>query len=233
MIIAIYDMDRTITRRGTFVPWLRFWIRTQAPWRVVLLPLLFLAGVAYGLSLLDRGGLKAMAHRIVMGRSVHRQRVQAAAAAFAAAIVPDEVFPGARASIAADRAAGHRLVIATASNAYYADAIAARLGIDDVIATQSTWASDRLLPQLGSENCYGVAKRRLVNAWLDRHALSSAPLLFYSDHLSDLPTFELAVASGGAVIAANPSPALRAEAARRGWQIVDWGVPAGSVFERA
>ena len=39
--------------------------------------------------------------------------------------------------IAADRAAGYRLVMATASHGYYAAGIARRLGFDDVIATQA------------------------------------------------------------------------------------------------
>ena len=233
MTISIYDMDRTLTRRGTFVPWLTFWLRHEAPWRVVLLPLLVVPVLGYGLGWLDRGGLKAAVHRIVMGSSVARARVIAAAAAFADQIVARELFPGALAALATEAAAGQRLVIATASNAYYADAIGARLGVSAVIATASTWDGDRLRPQLGSANCYGVAKARLIADWLAAEGLAGAAWRFHSDHISDLPSFEAALASGGVAIATNPSPALRTEAQRRGWPIVDWGVPEASVFERA
>ena len=47
MTINIYDMDRTITRGGTWTPWLLFWVRREAPWRVVLVPLTSNTGRAY------------------------------------------------------------------------------------------------------------------------------------------------------------------------------------------
>lgn len=233
MTISIYDMDRTLTRRGTFVPWLRFWLRTEAPWRVLLLPLLLLPALAYGLGRIDRGGLKAMAHRIVMGDAVPRSRVADAAARFAAKLVVDDVFPGALAALAADRAAGNRLVIATASNAYYAEAIGTRLGVEAVIATASTWDGDVLRSRLGGANCYGADKALLIAAWLAANGAADTAWRFHSDHVSDLPAFEAALASGGAAIAVNASPALRLEATRRGWSIIDWGVPESTLLERA
>lgn len=233
MIISIYDMDRTVTRRGTWLPWLSFWLRTEAPWRVVLLPLLAIAGVAYALKLIDRGRLKSLGQQLVMGRAVPRARVVAAAAAFAEAIVTDDVFPDAIVTFAAARATGQRLVIATASNHFYVDAIAARLGFDAVIATRSYWRGDMLAPGIEGLNCYGEAKRAMVSQWLAEHGASDAELRFYSDHLSDMPSFEMIEAHGGIAVAVNPSPALRAEATRRGWEIVDWGATEKTWFERA
>ncbi len=230
--VAVYDLDRTLTRRGTWVPWLAFWLRREAPARALLLPLLLGPALAHALRLTDRGGLKAAAHRIVMGRQLARVRVEAAAAAFAQGVLADEVFPAGLAVLAADRAAGRRCVLATASNAYYADAIGAALGFDAVLATPSRWQGDRLDWQLGGANNYGAAKAARLAAWV-ADAAPGAVLSFTSDHLSDLPAFELAVASGGTAIAANPSPVLRAVAAARGWPVVDWGRVAGSIFERA
>ena len=233
MIISIYDMDRTVTRRGTWVPWLGFWLRTQARWRVLLLPLLVPAGLAYALRLIDRGDLKALGQRILMGHDVARRRVRAAAVEFARQIVQDEVYPDAITAISAAKASGQTLVLATASNAYYVRAIAAQLGFDAVLATESRWAGDSLLPGLDGPNCYGAAKRMRVAAWLEAHAPADAEVRFYSDHLSDFPTFELVEARGGVAVAVNPSVALRAEARLRGWTIVDWGTTQGSFFERA
>lgn len=233
MTISIYDMDRTITRRGTWVPWLVFWVRREAPWRVVLLPGLGLALLAYAARWIDRARLKEWGHRLMMGRHVARARLVAAAEAYAARVVAEEVFPGAVAQIAADAAAGKRLVMATASNEFYVGAIAARLGFGDVIATPARWDEDRLQHRLGGDNCYGEAKRALVAVWLARHGLEGQAICFYSDHESDLPLFELAVASGGEAVAANPSAALRAVATTRRWRVVDWGDKIKSVFERA
>ncbi|NJC07110.1 HAD superfamily phosphoserine phosphatase-like hydrolase [Polymorphobacter fuscus] len=233
MIVSIYDMDRTLTRRGTWIPWLQFWLRTQAPWRVVMVPLMVVPGVAYATRLIDRGKLKAWGHRLLMGPTVSRRRVEAAAKVFAREMVANEVFPAARTALAQARDAGHRLVLATASNAYYVRAIGAELGITDIIASESRWRGDVLHPWLDDDNCYGAAKALQVAGWLGRNGLADAEVRFFSDHLSDLPSFELAEERGGEAVAVNPSPALRAEATRRGWQIVDWGVPAKSLFERA
>ena len=229
--ISIYDMDRTITRGGSWVPWLVFWVRREAPWRVVMLPLLGLAMAGYGLKLIDRGQLKALGHRLLMGRRVARARVEAAAAAYAAQVLADGVFPGALAAIAADRAAGAVMVLATASNAYYVEAIAQRLGFDVVIATPSRWDGDTLSWRLGGDNCYGIAKDARVAAWLA--GVGGGVFTFTSDHESDLPVFERALAGGGAVRVANPSPRLRAIAVARGWPVVDWGAVHKSLWERA
>ena len=233
MIISIYDMDRTITRRGTWLPWLSFWLRTEAPWRVVLLPLLALAALGYALRLIDRGRLKSLGQGLVMGHSVPRARVATAAAAFADQIVAEDVFPDAIVTFAAARATGQTLVMATASNHFYVDAIAARLGFDSVIATRSRWHGDMLAASFDGDNCYGDAKRAMVSAWLETHAPAAVELRFYSDHLSDMPSFEMIEARGGLAVAVNPSSALRAEASRRNWQIVDWGATVKTWFERA
>lgn len=231
--ISIYDMDRTLTRRGTWTPWLLFWARREAPWRLLLAPLLGVALVAYAMKLMTRGRLKEIGHRLFMGRRIPRARLLLAAEAYAERVVAAEVFPAALAQVDLDRRAGQRLVMATASNEYYVRAIADRLGFDDVIATASRWDEDRLHHRLGGDNCYGDTKRLLVDGWLKRHGLEAAAVRFYSDHISDLPVFELAVASGGEAVAANPSKALRALATERGWRVVDWGQPSKSLFERA
>jgi HAD superfamily hydrolase (TIGR01490 family) len=233
MSIAIYDMDRTITRRGSLVPWLRFWLRHEAPWRVLLLPVLAVAGLGYGLGIIDRGRLKAVAQRLVMGRRVARARVLAAAASFADGFVAESVYPEAISALAAARGAGARLVLATASNRFYVDAIAERLGFDAVIATESRWQGGWLLAEPGSANCYGVEKRDRVAAWLAEYAEFDAKIGFYSDHQSDLPTFDLVVGRGGSAVAVNPTEVLRAMATTRGWTIIDWGATTGSWFERA
>lgn len=233
MAVSIFDMDRTITRRGTWVPWLMFWVRREAPWRVVLLPGLGVALLAYTMKLIDRARLKELGHRLMMGRHVRRDRLEAAAAAYAEQVLAREVYPAALAQIEADRAAGRRLVIATASNLFYVDAIARALGIDDVIATPTRWEEDRLHHRLGGANCYGEAKRLFVTGWLAREGLTGEAISFYSDHESDVPLFDMAVASGGEAIVTNPSPTLREIAQARHWPIREWGTPARSIFERA
>ncbi len=216
--LSIFDMDRTITRTGTYTPWLIFWAWREAPWRLALLPVSALYGAAYLLKLVTRARLKELNHALLMGGGAARATVERRAAEFAERQIAGNVYAGALDRLAAERAEGRRIVLATASYEFYVQAIAARLGIADVIATGSVWDSDRLRPRLAGENCYGDAKRRMVEAWLAARGLSGAPLRFFSDHVSDVPMFELADQR----IATTPSPKLRAVAAARGWDILDW-----------
>jgi phosphatidylglycerophosphatase C len=216
--LAIYDMDKTITRRATFPGWLAGWLVHEAPWRIVFGPMLMGAALGYALRLVSRTRLKELLQRWVMGSPVDAARVAARAQAFAKAQVAGNVHADALAQIAADRAQGRRIIMATASNAYYAAAIGAALGIEDVIATNVAGDRGQLLARINGENCYGDAKLRMVDAWLAVRGLSAAPIRFYSDHDSDAPMFERAAEP----VAANPSPQLRRLALERGWPIFDW-----------
>ena len=147
-----------------------------------------------------------------MGPVVPRAEVAAAAAAFAATV---PLRPGALAQLAVDRAEGLEPVLATASHAFYAQAIAARVGIATVVATESVWDGDRLTPRTAGGNCYGAGKAAMVAAALPGATVVRA----YSDHASDAALFALAAEP----VAVNPSRGLRGLARRRGWRIVDWG----------
>lgn len=231
--VAIYDLDRTLTDCGSWAHFIRFWLRHQAPWRVLLLPLVGVGALAYALGGLSRGGLKSWAHRWLIGGRVDAQRLAAVVARFADGFVPVHALAPARAALAADAAAGRRVVIASASHGFYVRAIAARLGVADVIATEAVREGAMLTSRLDGENCYGAAKRAAVEAWLARAGLAAAVVHFTSDHHSDLPCFELAVARGGSVRCVNASPRLAAIAAARGWPQLQWGRIRGSLFERA
>ena len=219
--LAIYDMDRTITRTATYTPFLFHAARRLAPWRLLLSPALGVAMLAYAAKAIDRGRLKEIAHALMLGRSVPSAALARVAASFAERTLAANVRPGALAQIAADRAAGRRLVLATASYRLYVEAIAERLGFADVIATGSVIGLDaRVSARIDGENCYGPAKLRMIEAWLAEQGLArdAIRVLFYSDHASDAPVLEWADEG----IAANPHERLRRMAAQRGWRIVDW-----------
>jgi HAD superfamily hydrolase (TIGR01490 family) len=219
--LAIYDMDKTITRQPTWTAFLIAAARYDAPWRLALLPLAGFATGAYALKLIDRARLKQITQRLLFGRRVPPQRVEAVAGQFAQRVVESGTFVGARERIAADKAAGYRLVLATASYRFYAEKIAALLGFDDVVATQSRFAPDgALLPLIDGENCYGSAKLRMIEAWMAREGLTRADchIRFYSDHVSDAPV----LAWADEPFAVNAHGPLRTLAKTRGWPVIDW-----------
>lgn len=217
--LAIYDMDQTITRRPTWTPFLRAWTRAR-PTRLIGLAATAGPAVQYLAGRIDRAGLKEKTQRLVMGPGADAVEVERIAARFARKIADSGIFPEARARIAADRAAGYRVVIATASYDFYVRPIAAAFGIDDVIATPGTVARGRLLPRIAGENCYGPAKLRMIGAWMADQGIArgDAHIRFYSDHVSDAPTLEWA----DEAFAVNPHGPLRTMAATRGWTVIDW-----------
>ena len=220
--LAIYDMDRTVTRHATYTPFLLHCATRRAPWRLLLLPLVLVSMLGYVTRLIDRARLKEINHRLLLGGRVHSRDLQPLAESFADRQLAGNVRPGARLAIARDKAQGRRLVLATASYRLYADAIADRLGFDDVIGTGSIIGLDeRVHAKIAGENCYGPAKLRMISDWVEASGLKGAHghVRFYSDHVSDQPAFEWS----DEPVAVNPHGKLRRLAEQRGWAIEDWG----------
>ena len=220
--LAVYDMDRTVTIGATYTPFLLHCAIRRAPWRLIFLPLVILSMMAYVARLIDRARLKEINHRLLLGAKVHPRDLKPLVDSFADAQLAMNIRPGARAAIARDKAEGRRLVLATASYRLYADAIAQRLGFDDVIGTGSVIGlDDRVHARILGENCYGPAKLRMISDWLDKSGLDDAHghVRFYSDHVSDAPAFEWS----DEPVAVNPHGKLRRLATERGWRIEDWG----------
>jgi HAD superfamily hydrolase (TIGR01490 family) len=219
--LAIYDMDRTVTRRATYGPFLLYAAARLAPWRLLLLPVALLATLAYALRLVDRGRLKELNYTLLVGRGLPPERLAPLVEGFAARQLRTNVLPQALAAIAADRKAGRRLVLATASYELYAAAIGRALGFDDVIATRTgTDAAGRVVARIDGANCYGDAKRDMVEAWLADEGLGreAVHIRFYSDHHSDAPMHRIA----DEAVAANPNARLARLAEAEGWEVVDW-----------
>jgi HAD superfamily phosphoserine phosphatase-like hydrolase len=194
----------------------------RTPWRLLLLPFVALSLLAYGLRLIDRARLKEINHQLLIGHRVHLSALKPLVDSFADAQVRTNIRPGAREAIARDKSEGRRLVLATASYRLYADAIADRLGFDDVIGTGSLIGLDeRVHAKIGGENAYGEAKMRMIADWVDKSGLKGVHghVRFYSDHVSDLPAFEWS----DEPVAVNPHGKLRRLAEQRGWAVEDWG----------
>ena len=67
---------------------------------------------------------------------------------------------------------------------------------------------ERVHAKIDGENCYGPAKLRMIEEWLQKSGLERGHVRFYSDHASDAPVFEWA----DEAVAVNP------HAGSRGWR---------------
>ncbi len=215
-------MDKTITHLPTWTPFLLHTARKSgAPWRLAFVPFAGVAALGYVGRLISRGRLKYLMQRMMLGKRMSPAQERRSADAFADHVMRDGVFASARARIEQDRAAGYRLVMATASYRFYVEAIADRLGFDAVIGTESLRdRNGNLLAGIDGENCYGPAKLRMIEAWMAREGIArdAAHVRFYSDHVSDAPTFTWA----DEPFAVNAHGPLRLLAKAKGWPMPDW-----------
>lgn len=219
--IAIYDMDKTITVRATYAAFLVHMAMARAPWRLVFLPLVGLVMLGYVLRLFSRARVKEINQALLMGSNVRRAAIMPAVERYADKVVAGNVRSEALAQIAADKAAGYRLLIASASYRLYVEPIARRLGFDGVIATDHfTQDIDYVRARIAGENCYDVAKLRMIEGWLAREGIAraSAHVRAYSDHVSDAPMLSFA----DEAFAANPHAPLEQLAREKGWPILHW-----------
>jgi HAD superfamily hydrolase (TIGR01490 family) len=223
ILLAIYDMDKTVTRRATYNGFLLHMAFNKSPWRLFLSPLLPLGLALYALKIWDRARLKQFAQVLLIGRRVPKARFAKYLESHADLVVGKNVYPQLLARVAEEKAAGYRHVMATASYRLYVEAIASRLGFDDVIATDlSTDSSGHVLARIDGHNCYDAAKLELVKGWMDRHGLEreNCHIRAYSDHVSDAPLLNYA----DEPFATNPHGPLARLAATNGWPILDWRV---------
>ena len=219
--IAIYDMDKTVTRRATYNGFLMHMAWNKSPWRLVLVPFLPFGLLLYAVKFWDRSQLKQFAQTLLVGRKVPRVQFARHLERHADLVLGRNVYQEAKWRIDAEKAEGYRHVIATASYRLYVDAIASRLGFEDVIATElATSDSGHVLARIDGHNCYDEAKLERVKAWMAAEGLSreQCHIRAYSDHVSDAPLLSFA----DEAFATNPHPPLQRLAREKGWQILDW-----------
>lgn len=219
--IAIYDMDKTITRRATYNGFLMHMAWHKSPLRLLLSPVLIVALMLYALRIWNRARLKEFAQRLLIGTRVHRTQFARHLERHADLVLGRNVYAEAKRRIDGEKADGYCHVMATASYRLYVDAIAARLGFEVVIATElATDDSGHVLARIDGHNCYDNAKLDRVKAWMAGEGLrrEDCHIRAYSDHISDAPLLDFA----DEAFATNPHSPLAQLARARGWQILDW-----------
>ena len=212
MRIAVFDLDGTITRQDTFLPYLRGW-RQRHP-RAGFAARAFTALLRYPFDR-DRGRLKCSLIRASMGGAM-RESVRAWTADFVAGLDPAELCPGALAAIARHRASGDRLVLLSASVDLYAPDIGRRFGFDETICTEVAWHDGRLDGALVTANRRADEKRRCIEAL--RARFPGTRLVAYGNARADFD--HLAVVDEPVLV--NAGPLLRREAEERGFRTDDW-----------
>jgi phosphatidylglycerophosphatase C len=186
--LAVFDLDGTITRHDTLLPYLLGFL-LRHPWRLPRLLLAVPALARYPVHR-DRGALKgALLHASFGGLT--REHLKRWSAHFVPRLLQRGLYGEALDAIAQHRARGDRLVLMSASPELYVPRIGEALGFDESVCTRLTWRADgRLEGHLATPNCRGEEKRRCLAALIRRDAPQR--VVAYGNAASDLPHLRLA-----------------------------------------
>lgn len=178
--IAAFDLDGTLTRSDTLLPFLGRVLGRNPMRRLLARHARSIALMQVGLR--DREEAKVALLRDALGGRLAAE-VEPVAEAFAAEVVGE----GLRSDIVAIARqhldAGHSVVVISASPALYVAKIAGLLGIDATLATELEVDGDgRFTGGLVGANCRGSEKVRRLESWLDGRA---GHLCAYGDSAGD------------------------------------------------
>ena len=135
---------------------------------------------------------------------------------FMAEVIEPIILAKGEALLAEHRAAGDKLVIITATNRFVTAPIAARLGVDTLLATECEMADGRYTGRTTDIPCYQAGKVTRLQRWLAENARNLDDSTFYSDSRNDLPLLEQV----SHPVAVDPDDSLRATATERGWPVI-------------
>ena len=94
--------------------------------------------------------------------------------------------------------------------------IAARLGVDTLLATECEMVDGRYTGRTTDVPCFKEGKVTRLNRWMQENGFTLDRSTFYSDSMNDLPLLEQV----SYPVAVDPDPKLMAEAEDRNWPIM-------------
>jgi HAD superfamily hydrolase (TIGR01490 family) len=213
MRLAVFDLDGTLTRRDTFVPYLKGWL-ARHPGRRRIGRLVAAVGRFSALGR-DRGRLKSDLIRACMSGAT-RDEVREWTETFVAALDERTLNPGALDAIARHRAAGDRLVLLSASVDLYVPAIGMRFGFAEAICTGIAWSGGLLDGALTTPNRRGAEKLRCIEAL--RLRFPGVEIAAYGNTAADLA--HLAIVEHPMLV--NARQKARRQAGKMGISTDDW-----------
>jgi len=126
------------------------------------------------------------------------------------------ILPRALELIEKHRHAGDTLMIITATNRFVTGPIAAKLGIDILLATECERADGRYTGRTTDVACFREGKVTRLQRWLEENDRSLEGAYFYSDSHNDLPLLGMV----DHPVAVDPDDTLRAHAQEQGWPVI-------------
>jgi HAD superfamily hydrolase (TIGR01490 family) len=217
--VAFFDLDRTVLCANSGSLWVRRELALGhiSRWQA-LQASAWLARYHLGLAAMEDAVTRAITHLKGLPEAALRLRSET----FYETEVRLLVRPGAREAIAAHRAKGHRLALLTSSMSYLAERVQQELAFDASLSNRfEVDAAGLYTGRTVGAVCFGAGKLSHAQAYARAQGVELSACTFYTDSYSDLPV----LTAVGTPVAVNPDRRLAREARRRGWPILDWGVP--------
>lgn len=185
-IVAAFDFDGTLIRGDSFLPFLRLACGAQATARALTAAL---AATAAAGRPRERDVVKAaVLARLLAGREL--APLATLAEGHAQRLVATRMRPSMVRRLRHHQAAGHRVVVVSASPELYLGPVGRLLGVEAVLATRLSVGPDgRLTGAIEGRNCRGPEKCARLRTWLGD---SPAVLHAYGDSAGDTELLAMA-----------------------------------------
>ncbi|MDD2647538.1 MAG: HAD-IB family hydrolase [Eubacteriales bacterium] len=201
--LALYDFDKTLVAGDTILPFCRYAYKK----RFISLKMLvnaFFSGLLYLIKVYDEQ--RAKAKTLSMFRSISAESAFRFGEEFFVSELKERLFRDGLAAIEADRRAGRRIVVVSASPEIYVSALKTLGYADEVISTRLASVAGVLTGDIDGRNCKGAEKAKRIAAYLENigETLDYDQSAAYGDGLSD--AYMLEMAAGKTLV--NPKKAL-------------------------
>ena len=206
---ALFDFDGTLIRGDSVVRFVLFALRRSAmPRRDIPCVIAFALFGKLGLCPMERVKERALRFE----KNLPRPEKEKLCRDFASLVLTPALFPEGRKAWDSLKAAGRTMVLASASTSDYMEYVAERLGADALICTRVSEDGK------AGPNCRGEEKARRAAAWARENGADLKLSDAYGDSGGDIPLLRLC----GRAHVVNPKRKLKKEAARRGWEVLNW-----------
>lgn len=215
MHITLFDLDGTITKKDTFIPYLTGLMARNFN-TITITPLLAYHLARYLLNRIDNNQLKQIFLSTIISRC-DKSTLSEWTKKYVRTILEYNITDDALHHILEAKNIG-RVFLVTASIDEYVIPLSKELNIDEVICTSMKRnESGELSGEILGQNCFGEEKLNRVLEWINTTKYKGT-ISSYSDHHSDIPLLEFSHNA----IAVNPTKELLKYCEKENLDVVYW-----------
>jgi len=211
-MLHIFDVDHTVINKSSMWHFLVVAVSTRLihPFKIRRLPVDWLR---YKLKTPDADFIEATVKNLA---GIERDALEKVAENSFHKRIKGDIFPDAQKLIAEAQGKNERVIFASSSFDFVLRPLERFLGIDGLLACELEYIAGKTTGRLVGSSLFGLKKKTVVQAWLERNSIDPSEVSFYSDSYTDIPLLEYC----GNPVAVNPDRILKREAKKRGWKIL-------------